>query len=86
MEGRPSQLEETAYLARLYMFEPVSDRVLRGQPTYDRNEVASLIPRFRHQLSRPSHREQRSRRSAVSGDERSGWRGGTWGHCVQGCG
>ena len=46
--GRPSQAGETASLARLCIFKPVSDQGLRDQPTYDRNGVTSPIARFRH--------------------------------------
>ena len=74
-------------LVRTFAHEStLGDLGLRGQPTYDRNGVACRIPRFRHQLSLPSHQEQRSSRSAISGEGRSVWRGGTWGHWVQGCG
>ena len=46
-EGRPSQVEETAYLARLCIFNSRFNQGLRGQPTYDGNGVTSPIARFR---------------------------------------
>ena len=46
--GRPSQVEETALLDRLCIFNPRCNQGLRGQPTYDRNGVTSPIARFRH--------------------------------------
>ncbi|MDB4682263.1 hypothetical protein OAE68_01140 [Synechococcus sp. AH-551-A10] len=46
-EGRPSQVEETAYLARLFIVHLKKIR-LRNQPTDDRDGGISHIPRFRH--------------------------------------
>ena len=57
------------------MVQPLSDQGLRGQPTDDSHGASSRAPRFRHQLSRVSRKEQRSGCRAIAGEGRSVWKG-----------
>ena len=81
-EGRPSQVEETAYLARLFIVHLKKIR-LRNQPTDDRDgddfSYSSLSTPL---LPLPKSRDQVVGQQIK--EERSDWLGGKpWGHLVQ---